>query len=177
MSRMRVRHLRQPYRVHELIIALVVTALLAGCAPSIQDLDRAIQGRWRRVIPTPQLAEDFVGDPLGSLSADTFELRPGGVLLSLQVDPGSGRAWTTMSGGYAIMGADQITVRGKCWQGWASYDCSQTYGFELKGDSLTFTSSGAQAGRSTYTRIGPVSASPPPTLAPPMPSPTPTAGG
>ena len=167
----------RPNRRGTLLAVALAAALLAGCAPSIADHERAIQGRWRRVVPSPQLSGDFVGDPLGTLAADTFELRPGGVLLSLGIDEGSGWAWTTMTGEYAITAADQITVKGKCWQGWDSYDCSQAYGFDLKGDSLTITSSGPQAGQSSYTRVGAVSLTPPPTIVPPMPSATPTGSG
>lgn len=150
---------------------LALAALvLAGCAPAT-DPAAAIQGRWHR---PAEISGSGVDDPLATLAGQTFELRSGGVLLGLDYDEGTGRAWTVMSGTYAIPAVNQIAVSGKCWQGWESHDCSRTYAFRLDGDQLTFTTSTPDYGSVTYTRIGPVSASEPPPIAPPFPSPTPT---
>jgi hypothetical protein len=147
---------------------LMLTILLAGCANSTVDRESAIQGRYR--ISGPNTG--YVSDPFGSLAGEYFEFRPHGVVAGLIFDQGPQVFWTKTAGEYSVSDMDQITIKGKCWQGWQSYDCSQTYRFDLKGNSLIIFDKGDER-HAEYERIGDVSSDLPPTLIPPMPSATP----
>ncbi len=150
-------------------LALVGLAVfLAACANSTADQEHMLEGRWHRA------AEGFVSDPLQSLATEYLELRPQGVFVSLLFDQGPQTYWTTALGHYAVSGTE-ITISGKCWQGWQSYACSKVYRFELKGDDLTIFDTADPAHRIDYRRAGAVGRALPPTLAPPAPSPTPAA--
>ncbi len=155
-----------------LAAALLILALTAGCAPA--GGAASLQGRWHR-LDTAQ--PGFVADPLGSLAQPDIALRDQGLLAALLL--GSGNAFTTFTGNYALVDASHIQIAGKCWQGYASSFCSRTYRFTLSGDHLTFFGDGQVVagavanGQLDYQRTGPPAAALPPTLAPPGPSPTP----
>ena len=148
----------------------MLAVLLAGCAHSTVDRESAIQGRWHR-ISGPNAGD--VGDPFFSLAGEYFEFRPHGVLARLLFDQGPQLFWTARMGEYLVSDTDQVTIKGKCWQGWQSYDCSQTYHFDLKGNRLTIFDSKSDERHVEYERVGSVSSDLPPTLIPPMPSATP----
>lgn len=150
--------------------ALGVAIVAAGCAAPKPSTESAIQGRWRR---DGQPYGAVLADPAGTLTAETFELRPGGVLAQLTVSEQSGQAWLLGSGQYVIAGADRMRITGKCWKGWESYACTETYGFKLEGDRLTVSDMTHSQIAETFTRVGPFGDGLPPTLAPPGPSPTP----
>ena len=155
-------------------------ALAAACAassvsrPATQSSANPLQGRWHRV-DTAQAG--FVADPLGSLAQADIELRDEGVLVDLLL--GSGKVFTTATGGYSLVDGEHIQIEGLCWQGYASHPCSQSYRFSLSGDRLTFFGDGQTVaglvanGTLEYQRTGPAGAALPPTLVPPGPSPTP----
>jgi hypothetical protein len=151
-----------------LAVLLVWVILAAGCGNSPADRERSIQGRWHRVATTN------VGDPFQTLASEYVEFHPNGVLASLLFDQAPQLFWTTMTGEYSVSDGDQIHIKGKCWQGWQSYDCSQTYRFDLKGDALAILDVEGEARYVAYERVGAVGSDLPPTLIPPMPSPTPT---
>src|SRR5262245_9715609 len=155
-------------------------ALAAACAPpSVLHLAKRssvdpLLGRWHR-LDTGQ--PGFVADPLGSLAQADIELRDEGLLVDLLVDSGS--AFSTVTGGYARVDAEHIRAAGRCWQGYDSRPCSQTYRYTLSGDRLTLFGDGQTVaglvadGQLAYQRVGPAGAALPPTLVPPGPSPTP----
>jgi hypothetical protein len=121
------------------------------------------------------VAGTIVRDPMGTLATDYIEFHPNGVLACLLFDQTPQRFWTTMTGEYSVSDTDQIIVRGKCWQGWRSYDCSWTYRFDLHGDALAIYDQDGE--RSVqYERVGAVDSDLPPTLIPPRPSVTPNGG-
>lgn len=147
---------------------IVLTILLSGCANSTEDRESAFQGRWHRVAKTD------VGDPFQTLASEYIEFHPNGVLASLLFDKGPQLFWTTMMGEYLVSDSDHVNIRGKCWQGWQSYDCSRMYRFELKGDTLTIFDNESEERLVAFERIRTVSSNLPPTLIPPMPSATPS---
>ena len=153
------------------VVALVLALLLVGCAKLTLDRETAIQGRWHRI------AEPNLHDPFQSLASEYIEFRPNGVLACLLFDQGPQLFWTTSTGEYVVSDTHQVTIKGKCWQGWQSYDCSRVYDIELKGDSLTIFDNDSQWRRVEYERVGAVSSDLPPRLVPPMPSATPTTPG
>jgi hypothetical protein len=155
------------HRVVVLFLPLVLAILLAGCGDSAVGGEDAIQSRWHRV------TEPNVHDPFQTLASEYVEFRPQGLLVSLVFDQVSQTFRTTMAGEYAISAADQVTIKGKCWQGWRSHDCSERYRFDLQGDRLTVSDSENDERRVVYERMGGISSDPPPTLIPPMPSATP----
>ncbi len=161
------------------VLASVILLALSACVPS--SLARPAQrsavfllGRWHRLDPVPP---GFVADPLGSLAQPDIELRDQGLLVELLVE--SANTFTTVTGGYALVDATHIHIDGKCWQGYDSHPCSQTYRFSLSGDHLTFFGDGQVVagevanGQLDYQRTSPPAAALPPTIVPPGPSPTP----
>ncbi len=153
-------------RVRLRAAALAVIVALAGCAYAAAGRESAILGRWHR------LAEPNLDDPFQTLASEYIEFAPNGVLVSLLFDRGPGRFWTATTGEYSVSGADQITISGRCWQGWRSYACSRTYGFTLKEDRLIIFDHKHQERRLEFERIVTASTDLPPTLAPPVPSAT-----
>jgi len=171
-----------------LAAALLILALVAGCAPvgltaanpgaanpgAANPGTASLQGRWHRL---DSGQPGFVADPLGSMAQPDLELRAQGLLADLLLD--SGNDFTTVTGRYALVDASHLQIDGKCWQGYASHPCSQTYRFTLSGDHLTLFGDGQVVagavanGQLDYQRTGPAAASLPPTLVPPGPSPTP----
>ena len=131
-------------------------------------------GRWHRLDPAQP---GFVADPLGSLAQPEIELRDQGLLVDLLVEPAN--TFTTVTGGYARVDDTHLQIDGKCWQGYDSHPCSQTYRFSLSGDHLTLFGNGQVAGgivangQLDYQRTGPPAAALAPTIVPPGPSPTP----
>jgi hypothetical protein len=153
-------------------VLLVLSLVLSACAPASPAA--RLQGRWHRL---DAALPGFVADPLGSLAQSDIEVRDQGLLVGLLLN--SGQAFTTLSGGYALVDAEHIQIDGKCWQGYDSHPCSQTYRFSLSGDHLILFGDGQVVagavanGQLDYQRSGPVAAALPPTLVPPMPSATP----
>lgn len=144
---------------------LVAAGWLTACTAPAN-----LVGRWHRLDLGPR---DFIGDPLASLAQPDLELRDQGLLVDLLVDAGSGRAVTTVTGGYAVLDASHLQITGRCYQGYASRACSQTYTFTLAGDHLTVRDGTNPNAAVDYQRVGPVAATQPPTVAPPGPSATP----
>jgi len=148
---------------------ILLATLLSGCGAATNSLESALLGRWERV------GEPSIGDPLSSLGKH-IEFRENGLLVVLLRDEClkcSQAIWTVGTAEYSPIGQNRIQVTGKCWQGWESHSCTQTYRLVVAGDNLTIYDeiTGVQ---DEYERIGEVEESLPPTLAPPFPSATPT---
>jgi len=143
--------------------------LLALAACALPSTAAALPGRWQR-LPPGAGADTFVGDPLASLAQDVLEFRDQGVLADLLLTPPAGGADTVTTGRYALVDPAHLQITGRCWQGFASHSCAQTYRFTLTGDHLTLFGGPGTAGQLDYQRVGPAAAALPPTLAPPQPS-------
>jgi hypothetical protein len=98
------------------------------------------------------------------------------VLASLLFDQEPQVFWTTMTGEYQVIDADHLTIRGKCWRGWQSYQCSGIYRLDLRGDALAIYDREQEERYVAYERVGAIGSDVPPTLIPPMPSATPAGG-
>ncbi len=144
-----------------LCLTLLFSSLLTACIESPDGATAKILGRWQRLSPAGP------GDP--NEVSEYIEFRESGVLLSLLRDEGTNEFWLITSATYALTSANQLQVVGTCYKGWERYTCSRTYAIALAGDTLKI--SGDQ--EAEYQRIGSLSPNLPPTLAPPMPSPTP----
>jgi len=160
MVRSKRRTLVRPWFFRSLLLFLV--ALLGACRDGTLDTDQAILGRWQRV----SLAGP--GDP-SELSAEYLEFQEAGSLLTLLKDEGTEMFWLIHTATYTVTSTGQMEVTGSCWKGWERSACSRTYSISLTGDELRITADR----EAVYLRIGGQSRELPPTLAPPIPSPTP----
>ena len=144
---------------------LVLLLVLSGCAPSSATFTTQLLGRWQRV-GERNLTEPYV-------FAEYVEFRPGGELVELLWDPGSQRAWTINVSRYAATSDGRIEFSGNCWRGWDRYLCTRTYAVSQMGDALSIADVQDRQKTVEYRRIADLDPEPPPTLAPPFPSPTP----
>jgi hypothetical protein len=135
-------------------------ALLTACGRATSDVGQGILGRWQRISPVGP------GDP-SELSAEYLEFRQDGALLVLLKDMDT--FWWINSATYTVTSSAEMQVTGSCWQGWERYACTGTYTLRLSGDELRLSADN----EAEYHRIGGLSRELPPTLAPPLPSPTP----
>jgi hypothetical protein len=160
MLKLQERH--TPWQWRRMMLALLLLALFSGCRNTTDKTAAALLGRWQRISPAGP------GDP-NELSIEYIEFRPEGVLLTLIRDGASDTFWLNNSAAYSLTTSSQMEVVGTCWQGWERYTCTRAYDIALAGDNLKIT--GDQ--QAEYQRVGRLSATLPPTLAPPFPSPTP----
>lgn len=154
------------YRPFLIVVGLVI--LMAGCKASTSDLSNKFLGRWHRA------GQPGVSDPLGTLASEYIEFYPNGILASLLFDREPGLYWTTMTGEYLISEPDTVTIQGKCWQGWKSFDCSGVYRFSLRGDTLSIFDVDSEQDKVMYQRVGDIGTELLPTIIPPMATSDPT---
>jgi hypothetical protein len=94
-------------------------------------------------------------------------------LVELLWDAGPQRAWTVNVSHYAVSSDGRVEFSGSCWRGWERYPCTHTYAVSLAGNSLRIADEQDRNRKVQYRRIADLEPEPPPTLAPPFPSPTP----
>jgi hypothetical protein len=148
------------WRWQWVLLLLLSLALLTACGKATSDLNQDILGKWQRVSPAGP------GDP-SELSAEYLEFRPDGVLLVLLKDMDT--FWWINSATYTITSSSRMQVTGSCWRGSERYSCARDYTLSLAGDELSLSADN----EAQYRRVGELSEELPPTLAPPLPSPTP----
>lgn len=142
------------------LLLLLTLALLTACARATSDVAQDILGKWQRVSPAGP------GDP-SELSGEFLEFRQDGVLLVLLKDMDT--FWLLNSATYTVTSSSQMQVVGSCWRGRERYSCTRTYTLSLARDELSLSADN----EAQYRRVGELSEEMPPTLAPPLPSPTP----
>ncbi|MBL8046173.1 MAG: hypothetical protein JNL09_06515 [Anaerolineales bacterium] len=142
---------------------VAVLAVVAACAPQPQAAQEIV-GRWQRV------SASGPGDP-NELSSEYVEFWADGTLLAVAKEetPTETKFWLINSAAYTVKSEDQIEVSGTCWRGWERYTCAKTFQLMLAAGRLTLI--GEFTGE--YERIGDVSPTLPPTLAPPFATPAP----
>lgn len=149
--------------------SLIVSWLgaLTACGIFSPDPSHAIIGRWQRV------SETGMGEPDWLLSK-FIEFRENGVIISLLHDLAPDEFWSTGTGEYRFGEQDQIYFAGNCWQSRQRYACTRLYRYSLDSDRLRISNE-SNTLRVEFKRVSAIEMQPPPTLAPPFPSPMPAA--
>ena len=147
----------------------IVLLTVSGCVRSAAESTSQILGRWQRV------GEPGLDEP--SLFAENVEFRQAGQLVILLWDKGPDKVWMIGQGQYELPAGDRIQFTGDCWRGYERYPCTRTYSLLLVGDSLRLSDDEQPPHQVAYKRAGAIGPDLPPTLAPPVASPTPGARG
>ena len=153
------------FQRRSIFVVLVIFLVSSGCVPSAALHTEQLLGRWQRV-EVGNLTEPYV-------FAEYVEFRPGGQLVELLWDPGPQQAWTINVSRYAVVSDGRVEFSGNCWRGWERYFCTHTYAVSQAGTSLRIIDDQDRHKTVQYRRIADLEPEPPPTLAPPFPSPTP----
>lgn len=135
--------------------------LVAACAPRPQAAQEIV-GRWHRV------SASGPGDP-NELSSEYIEFWADGSLLAVAKEetPTEIKYWLITSATYSVKSEAEIEVRGTCWRGFERFTCTKTFQLSLAAGRMKIT--GDFEGE--YERMGDVSPTLPPTLAPPFATP------
>jgi len=154
--------LRKVFQMLKLILKniwLAGLALLMACAANSTP-EQSIVGRWHRVSAAGP------GDP-NELSGEYVEFRADGTLLWLIKDEEN--FWLGRTAAYTVPSANEIEVTGSCYRGYERFTCAKNFALEINGETLKIT---GELGEAVYQRVGEVGQELPPTLAPPVATPT-----
>jgi hypothetical protein len=146
-------------------VGLAILLALSSCAPSPSQFTEQLLGRWQRV------GNGYLPEPY--ISAEYVEFRSDGQLVELLWDSRPQQAWTINVSHYAVSSDGRMEFSGNCWRGRDRYSCAHTYTVSRLGDTLRISDEQDQQKTVQYRRIADLEPEPPPTLAPPFPSPTP----